>query len=77
MSTQQSKKFNLTPMQRKVFDFIVKYMNEHEGIAPKYEDIQKGLNIKAKSNVSRHVQNLKARGWIDYIPNHAQSIIIL
>ncbi|MCZ6898066.1 MAG: helix-turn-helix domain-containing protein [Betaproteobacteria bacterium] len=69
-------KFNLTPKQKRAYDFIASYI-EKEGVCPSYDEIMDYLGLKSKSNVNRIVKTLKERGWIDYIPNKARSLTLL
>jgi repressor LexA len=73
---EQATKFNRTKKQKEAYDFIHAYIDEH-GISPTYDEIQEGMGLKSKSNVVEYVVQLKKRGWIDFIPNHARSITII
>lgn len=70
-----NKKFNLTKEQRKVYDFIVSYIDEHD-VAPSTAEMMEGCS-KSSGEISRYVKALKERGWIDYIPHAKRSITIL
>ncbi len=48
---------HLTDSQRKTYDFIRKYINEH-GYAPKMTEIADGIQIRSKGTVHRYVQSL-------------------
>lgn len=69
-------KFNLTPAQREVFDFIDDFI-DGKGYAPTYREIQSGCDIGTLSRVTQLVAALKERGWIDYLPKQTRSITIL
>jgi len=69
-------KYNLTPQQKKAFEWIKTYI-ENEGGSPSYDEIMLGIGLKSKSGVARLCNGLKDRGWIDFKPNFARSITIL
>lgn len=69
-------KFNLTPRQREVFDFIDDYIDE-KGYAPTFQEITDGCDMNNRGRVTNIVKSLKARGWIDYLPKQPRSITIL
>lgn len=66
----------LTRAQKRVFDFIEDYMDEH-GVAPSFDDIKDGVGLASKSVVHRHVQTLIQKGWIGYMPDRARSIYLI
>jgi DNA (cytosine-5)-methyltransferase 1 len=63
----------ITKKQKKVFDFINKYQSEN-GISPTFDDIRKGLKLKAISTVHEHVQALKQNGYLLKSGNASRSI---
>lgn len=69
-------KFNLTPMQREVFDFIDEFIDE-KGYAPTYREIMEGCGLSSLGRVTQVVKSLKKRGWVDYLPKQNRSITIL
>lgn len=74
---QNSKpRFNLTPKQKEVFDFVKKYIDENE-YAPSHNEIKEALNFKAQSNVAGLLEGLKERNWIDFIKHKSRSITII
>lgn len=54
---------NLTLNQKKVLDFIKKYV-EKNGTSPTYEVIGKALGYKAKSTVHHYIEALTTKGYI-------------
>jgi SOS-response transcriptional repressor LexA len=71
-----NRKYNLTTKQREAYEWIKAYI-ENEGGSPSYDEIMLGIGLKSKSGVSSLCNGLKDRGWIDFKPNLARSIIIL
>lgn len=69
-------KFNLTPTQREVFDFIDDFIDE-KGFAPTYREIAEGCGFTSLSRVTKLMKALKLRGWIDYLPKQNRSITII
>lgn len=69
-------KYNLTPKQQEVFDFIDDFIDE-KGYAPSYREIMDGCCFPSTGAVSQKLKALKERGWIDYLPKQTRSITIL
>ena len=65
----------MTPRRQLVLDFIKAYIRIH-GIAPSYEVIARGLNLKSKANIHRIVYRLKDDGYLDLKPHKFHSIKI-
>lgn len=71
-----NRKYNLTPKQKTAYTWIKAYIEENDQ-SPSYDEIMIGIGLKSKSGVSRLCNGLKDRGWIDFKPNLARSIVIL
>jgi repressor LexA len=69
-------KYSLTPRQKQAYDFIVAYIDANDK-SPSYHEIMVGTGLRSKSGANRLCYGLKDRGWIDFLPNCARSIIIL
>lgn len=54
----------LTPRQREALVWIEGYMDEHDGIAPSYREIRRGLGVKSTANVHGLIRSLVVKGWI-------------
>jgi len=67
---------SMTERQKLVFDFIKAYIKIH-GIAPSYEVIAKGLNMKSRANMHRIVQKLKDGGHVEKRPKKFYGIRLL
>ena len=66
----------MTERQKLVFDFIRAYIKIH-GMAPSYEVIAKGLNMKSRANMHRIVQKLKEDGYLEKRPRKFYGIKLL
>lgn len=66
----------LTPAQKRVLDFINTYIRRN-GVSPSYSEMQADLNMRSKASVSRYLIALRERGYIDFSPRQARSIIVL
>ncbi len=66
----------MTKRQKQVFDFILKFWEEH-GYSPSYEDIAKGVGIASKSNIHRLVYSLVNRGFLKNQPNKSRSLLVV
>jgi len=49
---------------QKVFDFIVQFKREHDGVAPTVQEIGKALGLSSKSVVWGHLLQLEMQGKI-------------
>lgn len=65
----------LTETQVKTLSFIKKFAQEN-GYSPTIAEIAKGLGIKSRSSVHRHIQAIELRGKIKIIPNKRRNIQI-
>lgn len=65
----------LTQRERDALDFITSYIGQHR-IAPSYDDIRAGLNLKSKSGVTRLIGALEERGHIARLHGHGRSIAL-
>lgn len=64
---------NLTIKQKRVYDFLNKYVAEN-GIAPSIEEIKTQLKLKAVSTVHEHIRSLEKKGYVRKTGNTARSI---
>jgi len=62
-----------TPAHQKTLLFITHYITRH-GYAPSLIEIAKGVGIRSKGTIHRHVQALAASGVIELIPNRKRGI---
>lgn len=66
----------LSPMQKKTYDFIVDYIDEH-GYSPTFREIGKGLYLASTESVHAHLQGLIKKGYIRYEKGKPRTIVIL
>lgn len=66
----------LTKRQRELLDFLSSYIDTH-GISPSYSEMCAALGSRSKGDINRLVTELRARGHIASLPNHARSISII
>ena len=69
-------KKGLTVKQKKLYDFIRMCIKEKE-VSPSYEEMMVGVSVKSKRSIKRLLDCLKDRGYIDYIPRKARSIVLM
>lgn len=67
----------LTPAQRTVLDFIVRYVRAHRGVSPSFEQIRRELKLSSRGRVSVIVTALRDRGHVTFIPHRARSIALV
>ena len=66
----------LTKHQKKVYDFITKYLSEN-GISPTIDEIRKSLKLKALSTIHAHLNILHEKGYIEKLDGTSRGIIPL
>jgi repressor LexA len=66
----------LTVSQQKVYDFIQKFIKEHQH-SPTMAEIAKGIGITSRGVVHRYVAALAQEGLINIIPGHRRNIQLL
>lgn len=54
----------LTKKQKRVYDFIVKFINENE-YAPTIREVAKGLNLSSPATVYSHIEALRNKGYLE------------
>lgn len=65
-----------TKKQREVYEFIEKFIAEHD-YAPSFREIQTGMDLKSVSTVASHVNSLIARGLIKKGDGYSARSLIL
>ena len=63
----------LTDKEKFVFDFICEFQKT-SGYSPTFDDIAKGMGIKAKSTIHNYIKRLKEKGYI-HIPEGRRKYI--
>ena len=66
---------NLTPKQRRAYDFIAAEIRA-TGTAPTYDQIAAALQITSKSGVHRMVNALVERGWLRRLRYRARGLAL-
>ncbi|MCA9350048.1 transcriptional repressor LexA [Candidatus Saccharibacteria bacterium] len=67
-------KVALTKKQRKVLDFINKFI-EKNGYSPSFREIGRGLKLSSVATVAQHIRALEKKGMISKDNNAARSIL--
>lgn len=68
--------FGPTPTQRDCL-LVVQELTALDGVAPTLDEIQRELGHPNRSNVHWLLCRLKERGWVDWVPAKARSIVVL
>ena len=66
----------MTEKRKKVLDFIQMFM-KMKGFPPSYAEIAQGLNMRSKSNIHRHVHNLRESGLLQIKPHMVRSMKVI
>lgn len=64
---------NLTPKQKKIFDYINSFIDTHE-YSPSLEEIAKHFNLKSISTIHQFIKTLKEKGYLYKDENKPRSI---
>lgn len=65
----------LTKRQKIIFNEIKQYIEEN-GHSPTYRELANLSGLKSSSTVSTHLENLKAKGYINFIVGAPRTITI-
>jgi SOS-response transcriptional repressor LexA len=55
---------HLTPIHFRVYDYIVKYKQRHDGVSPTFAEISKACDISSTSQVRHYLDSLALFGMI-------------
>jgi len=67
----------ITKKQKQIYNFIVSYIQDNDGIAPSLEEIAKHFSfLKHPSSAHYHVNKLEEEGYIEKTSGHPRSISI-
>lgn len=66
----------LTKQQAKALDFIKRYMTDHGGVPPSFQEIRIHMGLRSSSGAKRLVDCLVERGAVTHIPHRARSIAL-
>lgn len=67
----------LTRKMRELYDFIVAYSQENNGVAPSFDEMKDAVSLASKSGVHRLITALEERGVIRRLHNRARAIVII
>jgi repressor LexA len=54
----------MTAQQRALLDFIRRYITEHQGVSPSFDEMRDALGLASRSGIHRLVTALKDQGYI-------------
>lgn len=63
----------LTPRQKEVLDFILRFSEQH-GYSPSFEEIAGGVDLASLATVHKHVSALEQKGYLKRRFNESRSI---
>ena len=66
----------MTEKQKLVYDFIQAFI-KMKGFSPSYLEIAKGLGMRSKSNIHRHIHSLRERGLLHIKPHMIRSMKVI
>ena len=66
----------MTPMQRKIYEYLWNYQREH-GYIPAIRDICAAMNLKSSSTAHFHLKNLENAGALTIEPGKSRAITLL
>ena len=67
---------DLKESQKRVLKAIKDYIDEN-GYSPSFRELGKIVNINSSATVQYHINKLKEKGYIDYIPNQRRTIRVI
>jgi SOS-response transcriptional repressor LexA len=67
----------MTKKQRVVLVFIERYLEDHGGVSPSYQEIIEGSECKSKAHVRQVLLSLARNGYISRLRHRARAITIL
>jgi repressor LexA len=67
----------MTKLQRTVLVFIERYLEDHGGVSPSYQEIIEGTEIKSKQHVQKILVSLARNGFISRLRHRARAITVL
>lgn len=70
------KKSKMTKRQKDVLTAIEEYVEE-KGYSPSYRELSEMLGINSASTISTHLEQLKRKGYVSFIPGQPRTISII
>lgn len=65
----------LTRRQREMLDFLAQSASAH-GYMPSYQEMADHFGYTSLATVHEHLSNLRRKGWLDWSPMEARSIVL-
>jgi SOS-response transcriptional repressor LexA len=69
--------YGLTQVQQRVLGYIGRYIAEHDGVPPSFDEIMTEVGVVSKSGVHRIVTALEERGYIKRLHNRARTLSLV
>ena len=66
----------LKPTEKQVYDYIVKFINEH-GYSPTFREIGKGIFLSSTQTIYANMRKLEQKGYVKYEAHKPRTIVIL
>ena len=73
---QQPRVIDLTPKQKRVYDFIVSFIGEHK-YPPSLAQIAKRMRVKNAGGIVCHLEALEEKGLIHRVPGQSRTITVV
>lgn len=71
---KRGRKISCTERSQHVYDFIVRYKTENDGISPSFREIMENCNISSMSLVKYHINKLADAGLIKPLDIHRTNV---
>ncbi len=68
---------SLTFKQKQILEFVRRYRQEHEGVAPSLHEIRRAMALKAVSTVHGHVRRLIDGGYLSHTPHDKRGLEVV
>lgn len=69
-------RYTMTARQKELYKFIEWHLRD-KGVVPTFREMAAALDLKSNSGVHRLLTSMKERGWVDFMPSRARSLILL
>ena len=67
----------MTPVQKRLFDYLRRYLADNEGVAPSFDQMKDALGLASKARIRILLEALEEQGYISAPKNRARRIEIL
>ena len=72
----ETPQFGLTTQMRDTL-LVIQELSALDGRAPSYREVCHEMGFASRSEIVRLVRSLRERGFIDYLPQRARSLVVL